>query len=361
MDRAVLVTGSSGGLIGAAYFRQLHLLQSDSVDASSPERLRELATDMLNPLGFSFVTNDLFVRYRKVQDGPLEYTLDRGTIFEQQLNANTHQVFRDVRIGDLAEAEREARIPFLVMAPTSLNDGRRMVIASQPMSFLTCITPDAEMQIPSQPESIEFQRLFADQRAADLHLTTALRMNATFPYITPVVTLPSEPPMRVMDAGVRDNYGYRITLSFLHTYSAWIAENTSGVVILQMRDTQKELEVRPSSASLIDRVIDPVGSVYDNFVRAQDQDYDLMLRSASAGHPFPIHVVDMQLRHGAQEQISLNWHLTALERQRVLRSIGTAENVQAMERFRRLMAPYQAPVLAHGNAPAREADPVPRQ
>ena len=53
MDRAVLVTGSSGGLIGAAYFRQLHLLQSDSVDPASPERLRELATDMLNPLGFS--------------------------------------------------------------------------------------------------------------------------------------------------------------------------------------------------------------------------------------------------------------------------------------------------------------------
>jgi hypothetical protein len=361
MDRAVLVTGSSGGLIGAAYFRQLHLLQSDTLDPASPDRLRELATDMLNPLGFNFVTNDLFVRYRKVQDGPLEYTLDRGTVFEQQLNTNTHHVFRNVRIGDLAEAERQARIPFLVMAPTSLNDGRRVVIASQPMSFLTCITPDAGMQLPSQPESIEFLRLFAGQGAADLHLTTALRMNATFPYITPVVTLPSEPPMRVMDAGVRDNYGYRTTLSFLHTYSAWINENTSGVVVLQMRDTQKELEVRPSSASLIDRVIDPVGSVYDNFVRAQDQDYDLMLRMASAGHPFPIHVVDLQLRHGEHEQISLNWHLTALERQRVLRSIGTSENMQAMERFRRLMTPYQAPVLAHESAPTREADRVPQR
>ena len=48
-----------------------------------------------------------------------------------------------------------------------------------------------------------------------------------------------------------------------------------------------------------------MGSVYDNVVRVQDQDYDLMLQQASAWADFPLEVVDIQLRHGDEEQISL--------------------------------------------------------
>jgi hypothetical protein len=361
MDRTMLISGSSGGLIGATYFRQLYLLGNDTLDRASPERINELSGDMLNPLVFSFVTNDMFIRYRTVKHGTNRYTLDRGATFEQRLNASTNQVLSDLRIGDLAQAEREARIPLLVIAPTSMNDGRRLVIASQPMAFLTNIDPQAESSIPSQPEAIEFQRLFADQGAKDLLLTTALRMNASFPYITPVVTLPSEPPMRVMDAGVRDNYGYRATLAFLHTYREWLAANTGGVVLLQLRDTQKELEVQSSSASLIGRVTDPVGSVYDNFVRVQDQDYDLMLRLAGGGHDFPLHLVDVQLQRNTDEQISLNWHLTALERSRVLRSIGSASNREAFERLKELViGPATGLLLAGDSAPGPATGPAPR-
>jgi hypothetical protein len=250
----------------------------------------------------------------------------------------------------------------MVICPTSINDGRRLVIATQPMAFLTAISPDAATNIPAQPEAVEFQRMFADQGAANLKLTSALRMNASFPYITPVVTLPSEPPMRVMDAGLRDNYGYRVTLAFLHTYRRWIAENTSGVVVLQLRDTQKELEVKPSGGTLMGRVLDPVGSVYDNFVRIQDQDYDMMLRLARDGQDFPLHLVDVQLVHGEDEQISLSWHLTALERKRVLRSIATPGNQAAFAELRELL---QGPadlsrVLVDGTGPAQEVDRVPR-
>jgi hypothetical protein len=105
------------------------------------------------------------------------------------------------------------------------------------------------------------------------------------------------------------------------------------VVVLQLRDTQKELEVKPSSGSLIGRMLDPVGSVYDNVVRVQDQDYDFMLRQASAWTDFPMEVIDIQLRHDESEQISLSWHLTAIERKRVLRSIHSAENHGRLRTF----------------------------
>ena len=334
MERTMLMTGSSGGLIGAAYYRQLYLAQEEGKDVNrnDPVLLEEVATDMLNPLAFSFVTNDMFVRYRTVDDGDLSYTLDRGYAFERHLNESTRGLL-DVRLGDLAAPEREARIPLMAISPASINDGRRLVIASLPMAFLTTIKPDGQLNSTGQPEAIEFQRFFRDQGANNLKFTSALRMNATFPYITPIVSLPSQPPMRVMDAGLRDNYGYRISIAFLHTFRDWISENTSGVVVLQLRDTQKELEVKPSSGSVIGRMLDPVGSVYDNVVRVQDQDYDFMLRQASAWTDFPMEVIDIQLRHDESEQISLSWHLTAIERKRVLRSIHSPENMAAFARL----------------------------
>jgi len=363
MERTMLMTGSSGGLIGAAYYRQLYMAQQETqaVDPNDPVLLGEVASDMLNPLAFSFVTNDMFVRYRTVRDGDQRYTLDRGYAFERRLNQSTRGLL-DVRLSDLAGPEREARIPLLVISPASVNDGRRLVISPLPMAFLTNITPDNRTLHKGQPEAIEFHRFFREQGAQTMKLTSALRMNATFPYITPIVSLPSVPPMRVMDAGLRDNYGYRVTLSFLHTYRDWIRDNTAGVLVLQLRDTQKELEVKPSSNSLIGRLFDPVGSVYSNVVRVQDQDYDYVMKQASAWCEFPFEVIDIQLRHGESEQISLSWHLTAVERKRVIRSIYSEENQEAFARFRELvMGPTVPMVLAvDGTAPSQATDPAPR-
>ncbi len=363
MERTALMTGSSGGLIGAAYYRQLFLAQEQGSahDRNDLGILDEVSTDMLNPLAFSFVTNDMFVRYRRVEDRGLSYTLDRGYTFERRLNENTRGLL-DIRLNDLVEPEREARIPLLAMAPASINDGRRLVIAAQPMAFLTSVAPAGQMQSAGQPESIEFQRMFQDQDAGELKLTSALRMNATFPYITPLVSLPSVPPMRVMDAGLRDNYGYRISLAFLHTFRDWIQANTSGVVVIQLRDTQKELDVKSSNSSLVGRVLDPLGSVYDNVVRVQDQDYDFMLRQASAWAEFPMEIIDIQLRHSDDEQISLSWHLTAVERARVLRSIHSEENRQAFQRLQELVQGTAriTTLVAGGVPPGPAGDQAPR-
>lgn len=360
MDRTVLVTGSSGGLIGAAYYRQLFQAdqQKGTQARNSRALLDDLSRDMLNPIMFSFVTNDMFIRYRRVHDGDLSYTLDRAEAFERGLNENTRGAL-DVRIGDLALPERSAEVPLLVVNPTSINDGRRVIIASQPMAFLTSIVPDAEVNISSQPEAIEFRRFFAGHRPDSLKLTSALRMNASFPYISPLTSMPSYPVMRMMDAGARDNYGYRTTFSFLHTFSKWIAANTSGVLIMQLRDTQKELEVRPSGNSFFSRLIDPLGNVYDNVVRVQDQDYDLLLKLADRGG-FPLQVVDLQLKHDDEEQISLSWHLTQVERARVLRSIGSVQNKEAFDLLRRSLTAAQpaTTLVAGASAPGLAADPA---
>ncbi len=53
-----------------------------------------------------------------------------------------------------------------------------------------------------------------------MRLLTALRINATFPYVLPNVWLPSKPVIDVMDAGLRDNYGQKqhfVLLMYLKT------------------------------------------------------------------------------------------------------------------------------------------------
>ncbi len=338
MGRTMLMTGSSGGLIGAAYYRQLayDANAGANVNPADPRHLGQMASDVLNPVMFNLVTNDMFIRYRKVHDGPYSYTLDRGYAFEQRLDSLTGNLF-NLRIGDMATAERKAETPMLVISPTSVNDGRRVIISALPVAFLTDIAPHAPVAAATEPESIEFQRLFKDQNAANLKLSSALRMNATFPYITPVVTLPSEPKMRVMDAGARDNYGYRTTMSFLETFRDWIKDNVGSVVIIQVRDKQRELQVKPVGGSVLGRLVAPVGSIYGNFVRAQDQDYDLALKTAEAWMPVPLHVVDLQLRHDDDDEISLSWHLTAVEKQLVLATVRSPENQAAFDSLQRLV------------------------
>lgn len=338
MPRTALMTGSSGGLIGAAFFRQVdaNQRQGGPQRVQDPSHVDAMSSDILNPLGFSFVSNDMFIRYRRVQDGTRSYTLDRGFAFEQRINELTDSLL-DIRFADYAEAEERADMPLLVISPASLNDGRRLVMSSQPVAFLTSIAAQGRIHTANEPESIEFGKLFAAQDAQRIKLTSALRMNASFPYITPVVTLPSTPKMRVMDAGVRDNYGYRTTAMFLLAFRDWIAENTSGVVIMQMRDKQRELEVKPVNGSLISRLFDPVGTVYDNFVKSQDQDYDLMMKQAEAWCTFPVDLIDLSLRHDDADEISLSWHLTALEKKHVLQTIGSPDNRMAFAHLRDLV------------------------
>ena len=263
MDHCLLITGSSGGMIGAAYLRELKYRNQLGID---PEPTRSeaynMGRDLLNPVIFSIATNDFFIRYQKFKEGDNVYTKDRAYSFEKQLHSNTDHILNKT-LGFYSEPEANAEIPMMVMTPTIVNDGRRLVISSQPMSYLTTnVTPSGEVVEPSS-EDVEFARLINDPMS--LKFSTALRMNATFPYVLPTVTLPTEPEIDVMDAGLRDNYGMKTTMQFLYTFRNWINTNTSGVVVVQLRDIQKDFQAKSGEPTLVKKFTAPLGSMYGNF------------------------------------------------------------------------------------------------
>lgn len=317
LDHTFMMTGSSGGMIGTSYVRELiHHRESKNQPFIIDEKEREIASDLLNPIMLTISTNDLFIRYQKFNDGASRFTKDRAYAFERQLDKNTNGILNK-RLGEYAELEASGQIPMIVMAPSIVNDGRRLVISASPVSYLCDNDNKFILNGESYAEDIEFSRFFKDQMADSLQYLSALRMNATFPYILPVVSLPTEPEIGVMDAGLRDNFGLKTTYQFLYTFRDWINENTSGVVMVQVRDVMKKYVGDEQGGSLVSKFTAPLGSVYGNVTKIQNYNQDQMLKYLADGFDTPMEVVTFQLQSDPEQIASLSWHLTEVEKRAI--------------------------------------------
>lgn len=337
-DHIQMITGASGGMIGAAYYRELLLREQQGLitDLYNPIYADHMGMDLLNKLSFLASTNDLFIRYQKYNYGEQEYTQDRGYGFEQQLHENTDHLLEHT-LGYYTQHEKEGRIPTMIFSPTIINDGRRMLIASQPVNFLT--TPwRAGSGMNLSHENIDFHSFFAHQNTFNVRFSTVLRASATFPFVMPMVTLPSEPEIQLMDAGIRDNYGIKTSVEFLYAMQDWIRDNTSGVVILQIRDTQKILDNEAyQQISFIDKITLPFGNMYKNFPRIQDFNNEELLMMSAQSFDFPVDLISFNLRERTEDRISLSWHLTAQEKLRIREAYHSKKNQAALEQLKRVL------------------------
>ena len=91
MEHTMLMTGASGGMIGAAYFRELYLqkLLGENIDIYAPAYLNNIARDHLNSIAFSWFISDIFFQTKRFTYRGDNYNKDRGYAFEEQLNKNT--------------------------------------------------------------------------------------------------------------------------------------------------------------------------------------------------------------------------------------------------------------------------------
>lgn len=329
-----LITGSSGGMIGAAYYREVYLQKM--IDKSTEHYLdnfTNISKDLLNPVALSMVTNDIFIRVKKYNDGKYTYTKDRGYAFEKQLIINTKGLL-DKRLLEYAEPERNSLIPQMIFSPTIINDGRRLLIAAQPISFLSQYSNTDGINHQPIVENVEFMRLFQNQDAVNLRFTSAIRMSATFPYIMPNVSLPSRPQINVMDAGMRDNCGTLTTLKYISTFKKWINQNTSGVIIVQLRDKGKEKRINKNSLlSIAESFSSPIESLYGNLFAVQDYHVDNLSQYLKNEIDQPIDIINFEMEN-EENNVSLSWHLTTKEKEAILSAIHSASNQNALHRLK---------------------------
>lgn len=340
MQKTFLMTGSSGGMLGASYFRELDRERSagKAINPRDPKYVNDISGDLLNALFTSFVARDLASPAQKFYVGDYAYIKDRGYAFEQKLNQNTRGMLNK-RLIDLYEDEKQARIPLMIFNSVITRDGRKLIISTQPLSFLMRPVVDTTMMAEMDPDAVDYQSLFARQNPLNLRLLTALRMNATFPYVLPNVWLPTKPVVDVMDAGLRDNYGQESSVRFVQVFEKWIKENTSGIVFLQIRDRKTGGWEAPfESEDITELVTRPLLLLQYNWYKMQEYNQnDLLSLSQELMGPYMKKISFQYIPANEDEAAALNFHLTRVEKLNIAQALNSTNNEQAFQKFKQLL------------------------
>lgn len=350
MKKTFLITGASGGMIGATYFRELYRqrLQNKNINLQSEEYVNDIADDLLNPTFTSFIARDLFAPEQKFTMGPYTYLRDRGYAFELALNDNTRGVLNK-KLKDYVADESAANIPLMFYHNVITRDAKMMLISTQPLRFMM-EPPVDSTDTHSTPDAVDFTTFFSKQDPFNLRILTALRMNATFPIVLPNVWLPSEPVIDVMDGGLRDNYGVSTSLRFLSHMQKWIEENTSGVVILQIRDRMDGGWEHPYEYdNLTENAVKPFFLLQNNWYKMMEYFQSDMATYFVNDKGFPIHKISFQyIPKKEEDKAALSFHLTQREKLDIHASLSSRYNVESFEKIMELIEPGKHPSKAVG-------------
>ena len=334
-----LISGASGGMLAATYYRELYRykLKDATINLHNPEYTDHIAGDLLNPIFTSMIARDLLAPYQKFAVGNNYYVKDRGYAFEKKLSDNTKGLL-NIQLKDLMEDETNANVPLIFFNSVVKSDGRKMIISTQPISFM--MKPlSLQQDTNASPDAIDFSALFNKQQPMNLRVLTALRMNATFPYVLPNVWLPSKPVIDVMDAGLRDNFGQETTLRFIDNFKDWIQQNTSGVLILQLRDRASDNWGQPfETNSLTDMIVTPATMLQHNWFKLQDYAQADQFSYFKSNKDSNFYSIRIFYTPGKEEKTAtLNFHLTAREKRDVKQSFNNANNAEAIKQIANLI------------------------
>ena len=340
MKKTVLISGASGGMLGAAYFRELARIKTggENINVQDKKYVDDISQDLLNPVFSSMIARDLLSPIQKFSLGKYRYVKDRGYAFEQQFNDNTHQLL-DKNIGFYKTDESNAQIPLMILNSVITRDLRKLMVCTQPLSFMMQASFADSSTKFSGPDAVDFAAMFKNEEPMNLRFLTALRMNATYPYILPNVWLPSNPVIDVMDAGLRDNYGQETSLRFLSVFKDWIKQNTRGVLIIQVRSKVKgSWDDNDVNSAITGIVTKPFTMLQTNWFILQDYLQDDEITYAQNFIDSNFHrVAFMYIPEKEDRSASINFHLTAREKNEVISSLKRKNNAEAFEEVKRYL------------------------
>ncbi len=339
MQHTFLISGASGGMLAATYYRELYRysLKDSTLKLYNKNLNDNISGDLLNPVFTSMIARDIFAPVQKFSVGSNRYIKDRGYAFEKKLSDNTSGLL-NVQLKDIAEDEAAARVPMIIFNSVIKSDGRKLVIGTQPLSFM--MKPlffQADTSISA--DAVDFGAMFKAQDPMNLRILTAMRMNATFPYVLPNVWLPSKPVIDVMDAGLRDNLGAETSLRFIDNFKEWIKENTGGVVLLQLRDrVNDEWMLKPETASLTDMIVTPATMLQHNWFALQSYfQADQYSYFSNSQDSLLRKVTILYKPEKIDKGAALNFHLSAREKRDIMLSFYSDVNAEAVKTMRSLL------------------------
>ncbi len=334
-----LITGASGGMLGATYFRELHRLKDSGLIASVQDKhyIDNISKDLLNPIFSSLVTRDLIGPIRKFEMNGQSFIRDRGYAFEQKFNSNTKNILNKP-LSFYTDMEYNASIPLIFFNSVITRDGRKLIATTHPARFMMKPLHHDNYTGIEDADGLDFMSFFGKQKPGDISMLSLIRMNATFPFVLPNPELPTNPVIDVMDAGLRDNFGHESAARFIDYFKDWFVANTSNVVLVEIRDRPTDDWERPFEANSIGGLITrPMMVLQSNWFNLQDyyqKDItNYQFSSIPQFHKISFSYTPVQKTTAA----SLSFHLTASEKKDIAAAIYNTPNQASFVAIQKLI------------------------
>lgn len=341
-DHTVLMTGASGGMIGAAYFRELYLRQKrhEAINYLDTTYLDDMGMDLLNGMATSIATNDIFYPWQTYTYKGFVYKKDRGYMFDKKLNENT-KYRMNKSMDAYKKPEQMAMIPMMIVGSTIINDQRFLFFSPQNISYLIkpYIKNSKGFFDDFSTDAVEYMRFFKDKGAHNLNFVDALRTNATYPYIMPSVYLPTQPETKAMDMGIRENSGLAVSTRFYSVFKDWIDSNTSGVIFISLRvDNKLPVYDVNEKKTYLSELLSPIGNLFNNFILLQDYNSDVNLAYLENSTQTDINVLNFNYDQTTKrKKASMSMHLTNDEKRDIKSAFMQENNQQMLKKLKALL------------------------
>src|SRR5262249_1518147 len=197
-------------------------------------------------------------------------------------------------------------------SPRIVEDGRRLLLSNLDLAGVVAVEGCGD-GLPPSLTAWEFSACFPGQ-LAEVQLSAAARMSASFPIISPAGQLPTNPPVRVVDAAYYDNYGINLAASWLWKNIDQVKD--MEVILVQIRGTL-ETHARGSRADALQLkrgltfhgVTTPFEGLTTANLTVAGYNNDLhlaSLREHMKDHGIPLHVITFDFPGPS----TLSWHLS---------------------------------------------------
>ncbi len=77
--------------------------------------------------------------------------------------------------------------------------------------------------------------------------------------------------------------------------------------------------------------------MYKNFARTQDFDQEELLKLGASSFRTPVEFIEFNLRENKKDRISLSWHLTGNEKQKIERAYKSSRNQASLRKLDSLL------------------------
>lgn len=320
----VAISAVSGGSVGAMYIADAYqggrlppmanLDAERSVKAAEASSLDQVAWSLTYPdllWTLAPFLKGLWLAPPHLVNGPL-LTVDRGKALEDAWK----------RAGSLADATLDdwrddvtlRHRPAVIFNSTIVETGERMVFATT--------TIDATHGAGRVDFGTD-----ARYKDADVHVVTAARMSATFPYVSPPARIQLhgvyDAQYHLVDGGYYDNYGTATLMEWLDQgLNAPGAKKPSRILVLEVRAFPTTLAPDPPDGrrGWVFETLHPAVTLYNVRGAGQLAHSDNDVRSIKRIHPeVDSRVIEFPRLMPLAEDTAqpLSWHLTPLERRRL--------------------------------------------